>query len=363
MITQKDKLKRLTQKKSGGYGKHLIVNPRLSSVRTVLEKHTFLKDENRCLLLEHIENNLNGKVVLNNTQGINAELFKASFDNIDLAIKVNFFLKNKSVQKNPAEVKIFQLVREMHEKNISPHFVLYVTDFECDTSDIYDETAQVEYSDKVHVIVTEWINSGNLKEYLEKHKNNPNLPYLIKSIVFQMTYSLACLQKRWPAFRHNDLHPGNILIYSLPTNRGPYTSYKYYDKIFRVPNYGVYCVITDFGLSEISTKVDNKMTERLTAYGIKPELNKYYDIHYLVNSIIITLKIDTTKKEYEWMNLIVPRDLQGYKKETVKEGRLINKIHHTTPNSILSNTPVFSNYTQYVPPPLIENYYQYTGPV
>lgn len=53
--------------------------------------------------------------------------------------------------------------------------------------------------------------AGDLRNYLQTQLNNPNIDYILLSIMIQICYSLLLFNKIFGKFAHNDLHAGNIL--------------------------------------------------------------------------------------------------------------------------------------------------------
>ena len=80
---------------------------------------------------------------------------------------------------------------------------------------------------------------GTLEDLLDE---TPNAD-LIKSCIFQVSFALAFLQKKY-SFTHNDLHVNNIMF--KKTDR-QYLYYKFNNIYFKIPTHGYLFKIIDFG--------------------------------------------------------------------------------------------------------------------
>jgi serine/threonine protein kinase len=110
-----------------------------------------------------------------------------------------------------------------------------------------------------------------------------------RSIIFQILSVLAIIQNKYPGFRHNDMKANNILIHNIDIDE---TNKKYLYKInqqqYIVPNIGFQIKLWDFDFACIPGIVNNSKVEAewTNKINIKPEQNKYYDIHYFFNTLI-----------------------------------------------------------------------------
>jgi len=80
---------------------------------------------------------------------------------------------------------------------------------------------------------------GTLEDLLDE---TPDVE-LIKSCIFQVSFALAYLQKKY-SFTHNDLHVNNIMF--KKTDR-PHLYYKFNNIYFKIPTHGYLFKIIDFG--------------------------------------------------------------------------------------------------------------------
>jgi predicted unusual protein kinase regulating ubiquinone biosynthesis (AarF/ABC1/UbiB family) len=91
----------------------------------------------------------------------------------------------------------------------------------------------------------------------------------------QVIYNLYRIQKKYPGFRHHDLHLGNILVRPVPVKDM---------KIMgsTISNAGFEAVIIDFGFS-VFPRIKNPLinANNYKNIGISRKSDKHYDLHFL----------------------------------------------------------------------------------
>ena len=91
-----------------------------------------------------------------------------------------------------------------------------------------------------------------LEEYNDKNKIDV---VMFKSLLFQIMYTLYRIKKRFPKFRHGDLHTDNIILMfdSEFTYNPDNITYLIFGKksMYMIPYFGVICKIIDFGYSTL----------------------------------------------------------------------------------------------------------------
>ena len=107
---------------------------------------------------------------------------------------------------------------------------------------------------------------------------------VMRCLIFQVVYTLACLQKILPGFRHNDLSTNNVLIKKpkAPTS----TRYLVGGRTFCTENMPVAAVLTDFDFTHVPGHAVLS-NERITGerYGISDDANEGYDVHLFLKSL------------------------------------------------------------------------------
>lgn len=296
-------------------------------------------------------------------------------DKINYAVKVVAYPKKENYgdmystdRPENAELLMIQLLSQFVKSKQTPHVVLPITTFNTSiktfvklaSEDIVDNKKydqfvkrynKGEYYDKVSILISEWANHGDLLDFLRSNHTKFGLKEW-RVILFQIISVLAIIQAKYPSFRHNDMKANNILIHKIAKNKvAKYNKYQY--KIngqkYIVPNIGYQIKLWDFDFATIPGLIDNSkvLAEWTNKINIKPEKNRYYDIHYFLNTL--TRKgffpgfwegDNVPKKIKEFVMRIVPDKYQ--KGEDVSErGRILVDDEFITPDEILKSDPLF----------------------
>ncbi len=264
-----------------------------------------------------------------------------------------------------AEIMMLKLLSEFVLTGQTPHIVLPIGIFNTNISPFvdlarkYTETKKFEtflekydkkeYYDEVSVLISEWANGGDLLDYIKgNYKNLKSKEWRV--IFFQILSVLAVIQKKYPSFRHNDLKPNNILVQlSEVNNKQLKFRYQINGSEYYVPNIGVQIKLWDFDFACIPGIVDNTkvMAEWTDKINIKPEENKYYDVHYFFNTL-------TRKGFFDefWTVPEVPTDVKEFVRRVVpvkysegkyvsQRGRILHNKEYVTADRLLKEDPFF----------------------
>ncbi len=206
-----------------------------------------------------------------------------------------------------------------------------------------------EYYHNVSVLVSEWANGGDLLDYIRKNYKNMDIK-MWRVILFQVISVLAVIQAKYPGFRHNDMKANNILIHNIQRSQDSKKFiYKINDEIYNVPNIGIQIKLWDFDFACIpgivsNSKVDAEWTNKI---NVKPERNRYYDIHYFINTLTkkgffpeFWTEPEIPDKIKDFFNRIVPEKYRTGKYISDR-GRILVNDEYITPNDILRNDPLF----------------------
>ena len=273
---------------------------------------------------------------------------------------------NISNRPENAELVMLKLLSEFVLGGQTPHIVLPIGSFNTNISPFvklaksYKESKKFEqflekhvkgeYHDDVSVLISEWANGGDLLDYLKSNYKTMKLKEW-KVIFFQIISVLAVIHKKYPAFRHNDLKPNNILVQmSEIKNKQLRFRYVINDHEYYIPDIGVQIKLWDFDFACIPGVVDNskvsaEWTDRI---NIKPEQNKYYDVHYFFNTL--TRKgffhefwtLDEVPKEVkEFVRRVVP-EKYAEGKYVSERGRILHNKEFVTPEILLTQDPFFN---------------------
>jgi hypothetical protein len=114
---------------------------------------------------------------------------------------------------------------------------------------------------------------GTLEDLLEEDVYSEPI---IKSMLFQIIFSLAYLQKHFK-FTHNDLHINNIMY---TTTEQKFLYYKQNNTYYKVPTYGKLAKIIDFGRAIFTLKNKVFFNDVFSKYG-EAEGQYTYPINYI----------------------------------------------------------------------------------
>ena len=108
-------------------------------------------------------------------------------------------------------------------------------------------------------------------------KSNKTLEINLNRLLFQVIYTLAIIQKKYPYFVHHDLFMRNILATENKSGKNDYFRYHFGKYVFDVPANGYVTKITDFGLTNLDKK--NQETPKLVKSPYEDVFNIIYDIY------------------------------------------------------------------------------------
>ena len=210
-----------------------------------------------------------------------------------LAVKLSYYRAAEHAGGNHDAVcvaaAIAQVARTMRDHRVSPHIVEVFT--EADVRGLPLQLApllparlakltprQIAVS---HVCLME-LCSCTLTTFVARSALATDR--VMRCLIFQVVYTLACLQKILPGFRHNDLSTNNVLIKKPP---GPATTrYVVGGRTFCTDNMPVAAVLTDFDFTHVPGHAVLS-NERIVGerYGISNDANEGYDVHLFLKSL------------------------------------------------------------------------------
>jgi serine/threonine protein kinase len=265
-----------------------------------------------------------------------------------------------------AELLMLKLLSEFVLSGQTPHIVLPIGSFNTEITPFvklaktYTDSKKFElflekyvkgdfYND-VSVLISEWANGGDLLDYIRDNYKNMKLKEW-KVIFFQILSVLAVIQKKYPAFRHNDLKPNNILVQTSEIkNKSLRFRYVINGHEYYIPDIGVQIKLWDFDFACIPGLIENlKVSAEWTdKINIKPEQNKYYDVHYFFNTF--------TRKGFFnefWTAPEIPQEVKDFVRRVVpvkysegkyvsERGRILHNKEYVTPEILLTQDVFFS---------------------
>jgi serine/threonine protein kinase len=116
------------------------------------------------------------------------------------------------------------------------------------------------------VMYTEYAHGGTLKSWMRKMGGRVT-DKVMADMIRQVIGTLRTIHSKYPEFRHNDLHLGNILV----------------DDTGKKPRF----LLTDFGLSRLTKRGSNPVINSgsYRNSGISNTTSSKYDLHYFLNAL------------------------------------------------------------------------------
>ena len=174
------------------------------------------------------------------------------------------------------------------------------------------------------VLYLEYYSFGSVKRLLGKYEDKLRKLHA-RVILFQVIWTLSELHKKFPSFRHNDLHTDNVFVDDRVTTSG---SVLYGN--FLVPNIGMNAMLGDFGFANMQAdgfrnpKVQSG--EYTSEYGIAINSDYRYDIHFFLNDIYQSSKNQNVKN---FIKRHFPSEYLTTNSKVVAKNRLKFGIDHS----------------------------------
>ena len=359
------------------------INSRIEKIKSMMKNVTangFANVINNRILkpkanIANVLKELGGETFTFKTAGASGLTFKSSSldKNIQFAIKVVAFNKrsdygdifNEGRPEN-AELKTIYLLSQFVLNHSIPHIVLPMACFNTDImpfvtqaqGDILDDKKykkfieafkEDKFENDVSILISEWVNYGDLLNYMRKRIDKTS-DIQWKVILFQIISTLSVIHLKYPTFRHNDMKANNILLQKLGETTDEAYEYKINKKRYLVPIIGAIIKLWDFDFACIPGIVENNKVSSTWAgtHYIHPKQNRYYDLHYFMNSLTKESFIPNfwsrvqpeTKKFFE---RIIPPEYR-YTDDKENKGRLKDDIEYVTPLWIIENDPYFAEF-------------------
>lgn len=239
------------------------------------------------------------------------------------------------------------------------------------TTQLYDQKGHLTYKysntpsvPRALVFLCEYASAGSLADYLQMNftaKITLDSKFW-RSILAQLFCTLHCLLNKWPAFRHNDLHPGNFLLHARQTSSQPYQfllhapvyahdipSTAVETLALQIEDCGFEGRLADFDFSTIDGCISNRKIHEESAakHGISSAAHAYYDVHTFCNTMLCN-EVPVPDDVLQLFHDIVPLT---YRYPASRFGRLKlndSKVY-TTCWHILVHHPFFAPYRIGIP--------------
>ncbi len=335
MVAKTNRFKKLSKKRTSTSSSVYKLKSVTSKTKKSINLKKVLFKNMKCRNMTTLINTL--KVVKTLGEGSTGHSLKLCGDyNCEYPISVKFSkVSNKFEfnQKHPVkvEIKVQKIVNDLIEQNITPHFNrTYGDSITCSADELlkikhfikYFKEYQLGYVSKnifqdINKVVVSFMELGmsDLFEYLIQNAKNVSILEM-KCIIFQIYYTLMCIQYHEPGFKHLDLKTDNILVFETDKNKtkGKFNKYKVAGKTFYLPADTIQIKIFDFDFA-VSNKIENSKIncDMFAKLGLSKKHNPVQDVHYLLNFML------NFRKEYfkyksgvvDFIKKLLPNSLNG----------------------------------------------------
>jgi hypothetical protein len=240
--------------------------------------------------------------------GVQGTVFLASTDKAGkrkVVIKVSATDKH-TVGKQPAraEYDIQKAVYKVVPRHVPKPIEFFTTRNYIPLSNFNNRKPSIFNYQNQQVMVSEYAHGGALKDWLRKMSSRVT-EKMMADLVRQVIGTLKKIHSRYPEFRHNDLHLGNV----------------YVDDTGAKPRF----LIADFGLSRLTAHGSNPVVNRSTYrnVGITPYSSYKYDLHFFLNSLREEIK-NGLPEFRAFLDRMLPDGYRGMNSAHIKTFRLKN---------------------------------------
>lgn len=181
-----------------------------------------------------------------------------------------------------------------------------------------------------HIMYSEYVNGGTLEDFIMKNKKTLR-PIHYRFIITQVLYNLYRIHKKYPSFRHNDLHAKNVLVnIDVPTLK--VETYKIGNMKLNVEDVGLKLLLNDYGLSTMKNIVNPTISGLRKGWGIDPKSHPMYDAHLFLNAmfmICIKNKNENTTGVINFIKRILPSQYLGLISQKIQNFRMRFGVTHS----------------------------------
>uniref|UniRef100_A0A6C0BNJ7 Protein kinase domain-containing protein n=1 Tax=viral metagenome TaxID=1070528 RepID=A0A6C0BNJ7_9ZZZZ len=246
-------------------------------------------------------------------------------------------------ERHNVEIRYLRVFAEFVQRGISPHFTLPLGRALIDAPAVESLTGEKKLPESKYQLLLAEAADCSLWDLGQKELTS----YTWKVLLFQVFFTLKLLAENFPSFRHNDLHIGNVLIqkiYPLPyCTRYIVDGVSFYHDLSFCP-YRI--LLWDMFFSSINP--EDAPHFRALATPAR-QVNPYYDVHKLVDSIDYLIHKTGTKNDEltEFLRFTLPEEYKcrsrNLSREETQRLNLI-EVQHVNLDEVLAH-PYFQELT------------------
>ena len=199
----------------------------------------------------------------------------------------------------------------------------------------------------------EFYNGGDLLGWMKRHEKSVT-EKIVKTIIFQILWTLGVMYKKVPSFRHNDLHPANVFIKSGTAETGS----RKYGAMFSVPNAGIISAVGDFGWAHSKSHRNPKVNSGnyKQNYGINRNKTTGQDVHLFLNHMYNLLKsMGKFQKTQDFLvEAMGAKELGNVNSNKIKSHRLIENNSRVKSVGDILKLPYFDDFRVKKPKPQVQ---------
>ncbi len=277
----------------------------------------------------------------------NKIIFKAIGCKPEFLINVYFYNNGKH---KSADIKFSQILSQYRIEKTTSHILLPYTVFiteinyfmklikknivnkkDIQYNKIIKNYNNNKYGNIVTILISETATGESLLNFIKNNCETLSIRTW-KILFFQVISTLAVIQSKLPSFLHNDFSADNILLTKIKRKKNRKYMYVINKNKYIVPIIKYQIKLWNFELSTMPTKNNYSY-------------NKYYDLHYFVNTLMNEYKYVQYMplKVVEFLTRIVPNKYRTGNKVSLS-GHIINNIEYTTPNKVLMEDCFFDEF-------------------
>ena len=223
-----------------------------------------------------------------------------------IIIKVSPSDKVYSAKNQPAQVEynIQKALYKVAPRHIPKPIKFFEQRLFVPVSSFTSRRPSVYNYSKQMVMYTEYAHGGNLKSWMRKMGGRIT-DKVMADLIRQVIATLKKIHTRYPEFRHNDLHLGNILVDDTGKK--------------------VRLMIMDFGLSRLTARGSNPVINSgsYRSSGISNTTSSKYDTHYFLNALDSEIKHGLPQTR-AFLERMLPPGYRGANANKVSAFRLKN---------------------------------------
>jgi hypothetical protein len=204
--------------------------------------------------------------------------------------------------------------------------------------------APPEIRREVMVLTVEFASHGSVRYWRAEHARSEEE---WRVVLFQVVYTLAVLQHRFPGFRHNDLHQANVLLDRIANRPSRFFGYSIFGLRFWLPARGVSVRLFDFDWTFAPGILENGKARSATTRQMRmDEPCDRFDLHRFLNHVLQSTRGALPNAIADMIRRVYPAEFLGHTTSVLTDYRIAPGVDTSglpTPRELLSD-PIFETF-------------------